>query len=534
MTATVERANLRSRLEEDGSFMVALELETTRGLAMEEKARSASKMARDLAASGYVQAVFVTDNPGGNPHLRPETLGHELSGADLEVVINVSCKDYNRNGLESRLWALGSAGLNNVLALSGDYPVDGFEGSAAPVFDTDSVGLLEMIRQINAGLPAPRPRSKSGESSLLPTRFYPGAVVNPFKKLEGELMTQYFKLDVKMKAGARFAVTQIGFDSRKLDELRRYVGMSGSDLPMLGSIFVLSSPVASFFNRWGIPGVAVTDRLRDLAKRQAQSKDRGRAFFEELAAKQIAVLRGMGYRGAYVSGRPGAARIKRILDLERSFGKDDWKEFAAEICFPQPGEFYYFEQGDNKGLSSDLVNRKYLASRSRFAGVKGRVVKSPAYHAGRLLHAAAFERGSPGFKAGKALYSLIDKSAAASKLAHTLEQAAKMPLYGCRDCGDCSLPDIAYLCPESQCVKNQRNGPCGGTRAGKCEVLDKDCIWLRAYDRLKPLGEEADMLARPVIFRNSALRGSSAWANTFLGRDHHAGPSSQGGSQASG
>ena len=47
-----------------------------------------------------------------------------------------------------------------------------------------------------------------------------------------------------------------------------------------------------------------------------------------------------------------------------------------------------------------------------------------------------------------------------------------MPLFGCRDCGDCSLPDIAYVCPESQCAKNQRNGPCGGTRDGLCEVDD--------------------------------------------------------------
>ncbi|MDA0233112.1 MAG: methylenetetrahydrofolate reductase C-terminal domain-containing protein [Chloroflexi bacterium] len=108
-------------------------------------------------------------------------------------------------------------------------------------------------------------------------------------------------------------------------------------------------------------------------------------------------------------------------------------------------------------------------------------------------------------------------------MAHTFEQLAKEPLYSCQDCGDCSLPDIAYLCPESQCVKNQRNGPCGGTKAGYCEVLDKQCIWLRAYDRLKPLGQEKEMLRRPIVFKDASLRGTSAWANTFMGRDHHAG-----------
>ena len=103
-----------------------------------------------------------------------------------------------------------------------------------------------------------------------------------------------------------------------------------------------------------------------------------------------------------------------------------------------------------------------------------------------------------------------------------MEHAFKIVGFDCRDCGDCSLPDIAYLCPESQCAKNQRNGPCGGTRQGKCEVGEKDCIWALAYDRLKAYGEEERMLERPVVFRDGALRGTSAWANAFLGRDHHA------------
>jgi methylenetetrahydrofolate reductase (NADPH) len=105
---------------------------------------------------------------------------------------------------------------------------------------------------------------------------------------------------------------------------------------------------------------------------------------------------------------------------------------------------------------------------------------------------------------------------------HLVEQAAKVPMFGCRDCGDCSLPDIAYLCPESQCVKNQRNGPCGGTRQGKCEIGEKDCIWALAYDRLKVYGEEERMLEGPAVIKDNALRGTSAWGNTFLGRDHHA------------
>ena len=108
------------------------------------------------------------------------------------------------------------------------------------------------------------------------------------------------------------------------------------------------------------------------------------------------------------------------------------------------------------------------------------------------------------------------------QVAHALEQAAKVPLFGCKDCGDCSLPEIAYVCPESQCAKNQRNGPCGGTRDGLCEVYDTECIWSEAYERLKAYGEEESMLDGPVVVKDNALAGTSAWANTFLGRDHQA------------
>ncbi len=96
-------------------------------------------------------------------------------------------------------------------------------------------------------------------------------------------------------------------------------------------------------------------------------------------------------------------------------------------------------------------------------------------------------------------------------------------MFGCEDCGDCSLPDIAYVCPEGPCAKNQRNGPCGGTRDGLCEVYDTECIWAQAYERLKASWRGAGpRVTGPVVIKNNALLGSSAWANTFLGRDHNA------------
>ncbi|MCH8102546.1 MAG: methylenetetrahydrofolate reductase C-terminal domain-containing protein, partial [Chloroflexi bacterium] len=410
---------------------------------------------------------------------------------------------------------------DNVLALTGDYPVTGYAGQAQPVFDIDSVGLLEMMRRLNEGYPPPD-RSRGARTPTMRTSFFPGVAVSPFKRQESEYLPQFFKLQYKVETGARWAITQIGFDSRKLDELRRYVELKGIGIPLIGSVFILSAPAARLFNRWGIPGIAASNDLVALAEKHAKSEDRGRAFFLEFAAKQIAVLKGLGYRGAYLSGRPSMRHIETIFEIEQSFGPDDWKQFAREIQFPLKDEFYYFERDGETGLSSDQINRRYLASKTRAARLRQRATLSPAFWIGSLSHDKFFESGSIGFKGGNLAYRGIDRAPGIVKsAAHALEQITKVPVYGCRDCGDCSLPDIAYLCPESECAKNQRNGPCGGTKDVKCEVLDKDCIWSRAYDRLKAVGQEEDMLKRPVVFKNAALQGTSAWGNTFLGRDHH-------------
>jgi len=85
------------------------------------------------------------------------------------------------------------------------------------------------------------------------------------------------------------------------------------------------------------------------------------------------------------------------------------------------------------------------------------------------------------------------------------------------------LPEVAYLCPESQCAKNQRNGPCGGTREGRCEVDGYgDCVWLRAYERLRHDGAERTLLQHAPVVQDQGLRGTSSWANSWLGRDHAA------------
>ncbi len=376
------------------------------------------------------------------------------------------------------------------------------------MFDIDSVGLLALLSDMNEGLPDAR----KPDVRLDRTDFFLGCVVTNHKRHEREVMPQYFKLRKKVDAGARFVINQIGWHVRKDDELLRFVRREQLPVSVLANVYLLSRTAARVFHRGAIPGVVVTDELLEVAEREGASPDKGREFFVDLAAKHVAIARGLGFAGVYLGGHTPAATFGEILERSQAYAGDDWRGLAREIMFAFPDEFHLFEADPETGLSSDEVSASYLESKRRRRTDLRVPVK---YRFSRRLHDAVFAEEAPLRPAGRAVYGAVDRGPRpVAKALHVLEQAAKVPLFGCRDCGDCSLPDIAYVCPESQCAKNQRNGPCGGTREGLCEVYDTECIWSQAYERLKAYGEEESMLDGPVVVKDNALAGTSAWANS--------------------
>jgi len=269
---------LRHLLTETDRFVLVAELVTSRGLITERSGRRTLGLAHALAEHPRIDALSITDNPGGNAMLSADTIGTDMIGRGQEVIIHLSCKDWNRNGLQSRAWKLASEGFDNVLALSGDYPIEGYAGLAAPVFDIDSVGLLHMYQNMNEGL-----------GGLERTHFFLGCVVTNHKRHEHEVMPQYFKLRKKIENGAAFVINQIGYDARKDDELLRWLELNELRVPVLANVYALSARTAQVFASGRIPGAVVTDELLELVQRKAAAEDGGRSFFLELAAKQIVI-----------------------------------------------------------------------------------------------------------------------------------------------------------------------------------------------------------------------------------------------------
>lgn len=496
---------LRSTLATPGAFATVVELVPWAGQLSDTRGQAPLRMAADLSGDVRVTALSVTDNAGGHARLSPDSPGEALLALGHDVIVHVACRDRNRNGLQSLAWDLLSRGLSTILAVSGDYPAEGYEGLARPVFDVDSVALIALLRELG----------EAASSSL-----FVGCAVDPFKRLERDLVPQLLKLALKRRAGADYAITQVGWDARRQDELLRWMRRERVDLPVIANAYILSPGVARAFHAGRIPGVVLPDALLDEVTRRATGPDKGRAWALELAAKQTVVARGLGCRGIYLSGHRDAAEIRTILELADAHPAGDWRALAREVSWPQAGGFHLFE-ADGDGLATDEPARAYARSLEPGARRRARARVAPGYKVNRLLHERVFEPGTPGFRAYARVFERVERVHLGKPL-HVLEQAVKVPLFDCRDCGDCSLPDLAYLCPESHCQKNQRNGPCGGARDGRCEVPGHACVWAEAYARLKPYGEELAMLDRPPVVTDNRLRRTSAWANTFLGRDHFA------------
>ncbi|MBI4027285.1 MAG: methylenetetrahydrofolate reductase C-terminal domain-containing protein [Verrucomicrobia bacterium] len=501
-----------------GGFYYGAELVTTRGFVPPEQPNRIVEFSEQLCNDARIGWVSLTDNPGGNTMLPPDWLARILGGKKTAIVLHLTCKNHNRSALESIAWKYAAEGIENIVAMTGDYPRSGYGGNASPVFDLDSVSLVAMLHAMNQGIQTP---GKKGEAASLPkTNFYIGCVVSPFKRHERELMPQYYKLLRKVASGAQYVYTQLGYDMRKFHEVKLLLAANGTPLPVIGNAYLLNKIVAGLFHRRQIPGCVVSDRLLELSEKYAAGPDKGRGFFQELAAKQLAVFKGLGFGGGYLSGMSKAETFFKIIDLAESYGENDWRAFAKEVQFPQKDEFYLYEQDPETGLGDPRrINQEYR--RSLQQPTKSKHV-TLTYRLSRFIHDAIFTPGKPAFNLLRKIYERWDKKPGMfAHAAHALERMSKFVSFGCRDCGDCSLPDCGYLCPLFSCSKGSRNGPCGGSIDGMCELNDKECIWARAYERLKYDKEAEAMLKRPAVFYHAELKGTSSWANTFLGRDHH-------------
>jgi methylenetetrahydrofolate reductase (NADPH) len=465
--------------------------------------------ARKAARSGLASAISITDNPGGNPAIATDILCAEILRSGIEPLVHIAFRDKNRNQAESLLFQLAALDIHNVLILTGDYPSElGFTGRSKPVFDLDSINGLSLVAEMNRGMERDIMRKPV---RLAATSFFAGVAFSPFKQMEAEVMGQLYKMQKKIAAGADFAITQVGYDARKLHEFLMWLKIKEYRTPALASIYVLSYPVAKAMHANNIPGCVVTKKLLNQLAAEFENRDKGMHARLDRAAKMFAIAQGMGFKGAYISGQ---GLPFESLEYIVSKGKElsgSWPDLVHEFEHPQEGGHYFFERDAKTGLNN-----------AKEAGRMQKASQPPVYILSRILHAFVFNPKSFLFKPIQRLMRFLDSSRLLYRIFHFFERCSKTALYSCKDCGDCALFDAAYLCPVSQCPKDQRNAPCGGSFQGWCEVYPekKLCIWVKAYMRLKAQHKEDEIGAYIIPPCNWDLWQTSSWINYFLGRDH--------------
>jgi methylenetetrahydrofolate reductase (NADPH) len=456
-------------------------------------------MAADAFADGRISAVSITDNPGGNPALSPDVIGHDIFRVGMDVIVHFTCRDANRIGMESRALQLAMMGMKNILALTGDYIGKGFAGQGAPVFDLDSVTLLVMLRLLG------RRVQQAGD----PDVFFAGCAVSPFKIIQGEAFVQYAKLCRKAAAGARFAITQLGYDASRFKDLLDAQRALGLELPTLGTVYVLTPASARIMNAGQVPGAVVSDVLLNQIIREWQDQRQGRALAIERAARLGAVLKGMGYRGIHIAGvHRGFELVGRILD-RMSRIENQWRDFLEEFGPSKGQDAGPAGQGKPRPLALGHPAAKLpLADRIHFRFLKG-------------VHHQLFNFDARPAPFLRRLAQWLERRAAGGRLVQLLEDPVKTLLLECRRCGDCAIQHVAFLCPESQCPKHIRNGACGGSRNGGCEVYpERKCVWFRAWERWDDAGQSEELVTDCIPPRLWELDGTSSWLNFHLRRDH--------------
>ena len=501
----------KESLLDKNRFSVTWELVPGRG-AREKAQEKAMEDSEFAFKGGKVDAMTITDMPGGNPAILADYLGMEVFQKGIEPLVHFTCKDRNRNQIESQLYSMDRANVRNLLVMTGDYEYSGFMGRGKPVFDLDVMHILELIEQMNKGLEYPGMKATIKHQA---SDFFAGAACSPFKKTEAEQMIQYYKLKKKIESGAKFIVSQLGYDVRKIHELIQFMRQNGWDIPVIGNIYLLPLGAARLMNRNGLPGCVVPSKMVADLENESKAEDKGVQARLVRAAKMYAIMKGLGYDGVHIGGHNMKyEQLEFILEKGEEFSKN-WMDYVPEFDYPIPDGFYYYEKDEKTGLNTDQPVER-----------KGRPLDTKVeftYRISNLMHHLMLEPGTPFWGPMKAIAKAVEGSSLEGAY-HKFEHMAKVCIYDCKDCGDCALGDVAYVCPMSNCPKNQRNGACGGSWDGWCEVYGakKKCAYVRAYSRLKNKGKEESLNGDIVPPPNWDFYQKASWINMYLGRDHNA------------
>lgn len=243
-----------SRALSTGEWVVSVQLDPPLG----GNSAGLVEVSTALKDSGLVGWVDVNDNAtarAGMSSLMVSATIERLAG--IETIPHLTTRDWSVMGLESMLLGAHAEGVRNVLAVTGDPPEVGDYPGARGVYEIDSIGLTQLMTNLNRG------EDYNGRPIDAPTSFFPGVAVNP---TPDDLDVELERFQQKLDAGAKFAMTQIVFD---VDYVVRFADALGGEwpIPVLVGVFPLTSHRLALRLHNEVPGILVPQALQDALER---------------------------------------------------------------------------------------------------------------------------------------------------------------------------------------------------------------------------------------------------------------------------
>ncbi|MBI2914967.1 MAG: methylenetetrahydrofolate reductase [Firmicutes bacterium] len=270
-------------LIEEGHFVVCAEMAPPKGADPAAVSRKAAYF-RDV-----VDAVNTTDNQSAAVRMSSQAAAALLVREGIEPIMQMTCRDRNRLGLQGDVLGAAALGVRNILCLTGDHQRLGDHPGAKGVFDLDSLQLIRTVRTL-------RDQGKllSGDPVKPPPGVFVGAVENPFADPFEFRATRLAK---KVAAGAEFIQTQAVFDIARFSRWMAMVRDMGvhERAAILAGVLPPRSPKVLNYMKREVSGVSIPDELIRRMESAAKPDEEGISICCELIERlrEIPGVRGI-------------------------------------------------------------------------------------------------------------------------------------------------------------------------------------------------------------------------------------------------
>ena len=255
----------------------------------------------------HVDAVNITDCQTAIVRMASLTAGLIALAEGVEPVMQMTCRDRNRIGMQSDILGASALGIKNLLCLTGDHQKFGNHPQAKGVFDMDSIQLLGMVKAMRDD----KKFQCGDEIKSHEPRLLLGAAANPFAD---PFEYRPIRVAKKVEAGASFIQTQIIYNVEKFArfmEIVRDLGLHEKVYILAGVTPPKSVGMARYMKKF-VPGLDVADEVIERLKGAKDPKEEGINICVDII-KQVREIPGVA--GVHVMAIEWEQAVPEIVSL---------------------------------------------------------------------------------------------------------------------------------------------------------------------------------------------------------------------------